>query len=167
MREIQRGREDLHDEHRSKRQALDHIDAKIMFMLEKTPFESARSIVHALNVDHATVLHHLGQKLGLKSYCLRWAPHLLTDELRANRKNFVGLMIPYLEAARTDGWKHLVTAMSPSFSLCVLLVACGLCSFGTEKLFDSSDVVFRHRRWVQAPIAHGRRRLRDGASASE
>jgi hypothetical protein len=73
-------------------------------MLEKAPFDSTRSIGHALKVDHAIVLYHLQERLGLKSYCMRWGTHLLTDELRAKHKDFAGLMIPYLEAARKDGW---------------------------------------------------------------
>jgi hypothetical protein len=78
-------------------------------MLEKIPFESARSIAHAFGVDHTTVLHHLQEKLGLKSYHLRWVPHLLTDELKAKQKEFARLMIPYIFAAKRDGWRHFVT----------------------------------------------------------
>jgi hypothetical protein len=35
--------------------------------------------------------------------------HLLIGELRAKRKELTGLMIPSLEAARENGWSHLVT----------------------------------------------------------
>jgi hypothetical protein len=37
-------------------------------------------------------------------------PHLLTDELRAKRKEFASLAVPDLEAARKDGWRHFVAA---------------------------------------------------------
>jgi hypothetical protein len=57
VREIQRGQEDLHDEHRSGKPALDYIDAKTISILEKAPFESAGSIAQVLNMDHVTVLH--------------------------------------------------------------------------------------------------------------
>jgi hypothetical protein len=70
VREIQGVREDLDDEHRSGRPVLDYIDTKIMSILEKAPFESAHSIAQVLNVDHATVLHPLHEKMGFKSYCL-------------------------------------------------------------------------------------------------
>jgi DNA-binding MurR/RpiR family transcriptional regulator len=81
--EDRRGRADLHDEHRSGRPSLDHIDSKILAILDRVLFESARSIAETLDVDHATVLHHFENKLGFKSYCLQWVLHLLTDELRA------------------------------------------------------------------------------------
>jgi hypothetical protein len=55
------------------------------------------------------VLHHLQEKLGLKSYCLRWVLHLLTDELRAKCKEFSSMMISYLEAVRKDSWGHFMT----------------------------------------------------------
>jgi predicted alpha/beta-fold hydrolase len=63
VREIQRSREDFLDEHRSGRPAPDYIDTKIISLLEDAPFEAARSISQVLNVDHATVLHRLYEKL--------------------------------------------------------------------------------------------------------
>jgi hypothetical protein len=117
VHEIQRGRRNLHGEHRSELPAFDYIDAKIISRLEKAPFESARSIAEVLNVDHSTVLYCLHEKLGFKSYCLQWVPHLSTGELRAKRKEFTGLMIPDLEVARKDGWRHLVIGDESWFCL--------------------------------------------------
>jgi hypothetical protein len=117
VREIQRGREDLHDEHRSGRLALDCIDTQTISILEKVPFESACSTAQVLNVDHATVLHRLHEKVRFKSYCLRWVLHLLTGELRAKCKELTGLIIPSREAARKDVWGHLVTGDEPWFFL--------------------------------------------------
>jgi hypothetical protein len=95
VREIQGGREDPHDGNRSGRPALDYIDTKIISILEKAPFESARSSAQVLSVDHVTVLHRLHEKLRFKSYCLQRVLHLLTGELRAKHKELTGLMIPY------------------------------------------------------------------------
>jgi hypothetical protein len=108
VREIQRGWEDLHDEYRSGRPALDYIGTKIISILEKALFESACSIAQVLNVDHAIVLHRVHEKLGLRSYCLRWVPHLLTGELRVKRKELAARMIPCRETVRKDGWRHLM-----------------------------------------------------------
>jgi hypothetical protein len=63
VHEIQRDREDRHDERRSERPAFDYIDTKILSILEKAPFESARSIAGVLNVDYAIELHHLRENL--------------------------------------------------------------------------------------------------------
>jgi hypothetical protein len=64
-------------------------------------------------VDHATVLHYLREKLGFKSSCLRWAPRLLTGELKAKCKELTQLIILYRKAARKDGWRHLVRGDEP------------------------------------------------------
>jgi hypothetical protein len=60
---MQRGGEDVHGEHRSARPAVDYINTKIVSILEKVPFKCARSIAQVLNVDHATLLHRLQEKL--------------------------------------------------------------------------------------------------------
>jgi hypothetical protein len=65
--------------------------------------------MHALNGEHVKMVNHIQDKLGLKSHCLPWLQRLLTDKLRAQRKDFAGLTIPHLEAARRDGWGHFVT----------------------------------------------------------
>jgi hypothetical protein len=117
--ELQRGPEDLHDEHQSGRPAFDYISTKIISILEKGLFESACSIIQILNVNHATILLRLHEKLGFKSYCLRWVLHLWTGELSAKRKELTGLMIPYLEAAGKDMRRRV---MSPGFSLSLVLV---------------------------------------------
>jgi hypothetical protein len=63
MCEVQCGREDVRDEHRFGRPDFDYIDAKIIFMLEKAPFESACSIADTLNVHRGTMSNHLQEKL--------------------------------------------------------------------------------------------------------
>jgi hypothetical protein len=82
MGEVQPGREDLHDEHRSGSPSLDdfvrsgrppfdHIDTGILHILGKSPFGSARSIAQTLKTSHNVVLHHLHEVLGFKSFHLR------------------------------------------------------------------------------------------------
>jgi hypothetical protein len=36
-------------------------------------------------------------------------PHLLTDNLRQKRNEYATAMLPFLHAAKRDGWDHLVT----------------------------------------------------------
>jgi hypothetical protein len=56
--EARLGRQDLHDEIRTGRPPLDDLDAKILTILDKSPFESAHSILIAerLFVAHSIVL---------------------------------------------------------------------------------------------------------------
>jgi hypothetical protein len=67
--QMHKAEKNLHDDHHSGRALLDYINTKIISILENAPFESARSTAQVLNVDHATVLHCLREKLGFKSYC--------------------------------------------------------------------------------------------------
>jgi hypothetical protein len=80
-------------------------------------FESESSIAQVLNVDHATGLHGLHEKLGFKSYCLRRVLHVLIGELKAKCKKLTRPMIPDIETARKDGWKHLVMGDQSRFFL--------------------------------------------------
>jgi hypothetical protein len=107
--EIRRGRQDLHDEIRSGRLPLDDLDGKILAILDKSPFESAHSISERLFVIYSTVLQHLHEFLGFKSFHLYWVPYLLTSDLREKRKEYARDMLPFLYAAEQDDWHHLVT----------------------------------------------------------
>jgi hypothetical protein len=50
--EIRQGRQDLHDEIRSRRRPLDDLDGKILAIFDKSLFESAHSIAENLLVAH-------------------------------------------------------------------------------------------------------------------
>jgi hypothetical protein len=71
----------LHDDPRSGRPPINHLDAKIIACLEREPFSSAYSLAEALDVLPAAVLSGLHNLLGLKTFYLRWVPHQLTDDL--------------------------------------------------------------------------------------
>jgi hypothetical protein len=75
--EIRLGRQDLHDEIRIGRlplddlddlNDLDDLDAKILAILDKSPFESARSIAETLHVAHSAMLLHLHDSIGFRSF---------------------------------------------------------------------------------------------------
>jgi hypothetical protein len=76
------GRQDLHDEIRTGRPPLDDLDAKILTILNKYPFESARLISETLCIVYSTILLHSHDSIGFKSFHLYWVPYLLTDDLR-------------------------------------------------------------------------------------
>jgi hypothetical protein len=78
-------------------------------ILNKYPFESARSIAERLRASHATVLNHLHLSIGFKSFHLRWISHLLTQDLRQKRKDDARAMLPLLHVAQRDDWHHFVT----------------------------------------------------------
>jgi hypothetical protein len=107
--EIWRRRQDLHDEIRAGRPPLNNLDVKILAILDKSPFESARPIAERLCVSHPTVLEHLHKSIGFRSFHLRWVLHLLTDDFRQKRKEYATAMLPFLHAAERDGWHHHVT----------------------------------------------------------
>jgi DNA-binding MurR/RpiR family transcriptional regulator len=107
--EIRSGRQDLHDKICSGRSPLDNLDSKIVAILDKTPFESSRSISARLNVMQSTVLRYLDKSLGFKSFHLRWVPNQLTDDLRQKRKENASAILPFSSAAKCAGWHHRVT----------------------------------------------------------
>jgi hypothetical protein len=107
--ELRRGREDLHDEPRTGRPLAENFPTKIQELLEENPFESARLMAGIIQVSHSTVLKHLYEDLEFQSFHLCRVPHLLTPELREQRRAYASEMIPILAAAAYDGRHHLVT----------------------------------------------------------
>jgi hypothetical protein len=96
---------------------LDDLDAKILAILDKSPFESARSIAETLGIAHSTVLLHLHDSMSFRSFHLHWVLHLLTHDLREKRNVYAKAMLPFLHAAERDSWHHLVTGDESWFSL--------------------------------------------------
>jgi hypothetical protein len=108
--EVWFGRHDLHDEICTGRPPLDDVDAKILAFLNKSPFESARSIAERLRVSHAIMLDYLHLSIDFKWFHLSWVPHLLTEDLRQKRKDNARAIFPLLHAAQRDIWHHIVTS---------------------------------------------------------
>jgi hypothetical protein len=77
--ELGRGRQDLYRENHMGRTPL---DANILTTLDKSPFESAQSMAESLRIGLATVLRHLHNSIGFRSFHLHWVPHVLTVGLR-------------------------------------------------------------------------------------
>jgi hypothetical protein len=95
--------------------------------LNKSPFESARSISDTLRVIHSTVLLHLHDCIGFRLFHLHWVPLLLTQDLRGKRKEYAKAMLSFLYAAERDNWHHLVIDEKSWFFWIYHDVTCGLC----------------------------------------
>jgi hypothetical protein len=68
--EIRRGRQDLHDENCTGRPPLDDLDAKILVILDKSPFESIRPIADTFRDNLAIVLRRLYDSIGFRLFHL-------------------------------------------------------------------------------------------------
>jgi hypothetical protein len=108
--EIWFSRQDLHDEIRTGWPPLDDFDAKILAILNKSLFESTRSIAKTFLVAHSIVLLLLHNSIDFRSLHLYWVAHLMTHDLREKRKEYAKAILPFLHVIERDGWHHLVTS---------------------------------------------------------
>jgi hypothetical protein len=82
--EVRRGRQDIHGENCMGRPLLDDLDAKIPDILDKSPFESVRSIAENVRVGLTMVLRLLHDSISFRSFHFHSVPHVSTVELREN-----------------------------------------------------------------------------------
>jgi hypothetical protein len=62
-----------------------------------------------LLVAYSTVLQHLHKFFVSKLFHLHWVLHLFTGDLQGKRKEYARAMLSFLNAAKRDGWHHLMT----------------------------------------------------------
>jgi hypothetical protein len=96
---------------------VDDLDTKILVTLDKSSFESARSIAETLRIVYLIMLLYLYDSVGLRLFHLYWVPHLLTHNLREKRKEYAKAILPFLDAAQRDSWYHLMTGDESWFCL--------------------------------------------------
>jgi hypothetical protein len=84
---------------------------------------------------------HLHQSIGVRSFHLHWVLHLLTHDLRENRKEYAKTMFFFLHAAERDSWYHLVTGDESWFFLNIL--SCRIWTLSRD------DMITRPRHDVQ------------------
>jgi hypothetical protein len=90
-------RQNLHNDPRSARSPINHLDAKIIACIERESFSSADSLAEALDVSLATVLSRLHNSLAMNNFYLRWVPNQLTDDLPQVRVAKCGEFLGALE----------------------------------------------------------------------
>jgi hypothetical protein len=78
---VRQGRQDLRDEVWSGRPLINFFDSRILALLDEQPLHSAYSIAEALGSSHSTILSHLRESLGMKTFHLHWIPRELTTSL--------------------------------------------------------------------------------------
>jgi hypothetical protein len=93
------------------------LTRRIQKVLDHSPFESALSIADILQVSRSTVLKPLHGDLWLRCFYLHWVPHLLTPELKEQRRRYAREIITVLEPVMEDGWPDFVTENKSLFFL--------------------------------------------------
>jgi hypothetical protein len=91
------------------RPPLDDFDAKILAILDKCPFQSTRSMAKTVNFGLGMVLLCLDDFICFRSFHLHWVLRVLTVGLREKWMEYAQAMLPFLHAAKRDGWHHPVT----------------------------------------------------------
>jgi hypothetical protein len=68
-------------------------------------------------VSHATILKHLHDTLGMKHFHLRWLPHELTEQLRAERVKKCQDRLLSLERMEASNFRNIVTGDESWFTV--------------------------------------------------
>jgi hypothetical protein len=97
--EVHRDRQHLHDKNRIGRLSLDDLDAKIVAILDKSPFESARSRAETFRMNLRIVLRRLPDSIGFRSFHLHWVSYVSTVGLCEKRMEYAQAMLSFLHAA--------------------------------------------------------------------
>jgi hypothetical protein len=107
--QIRLGRNDLQTRHVGGREPLDDADTEILALRSKFPFSSVQTIAYSLNMPVSTIHSHLVDKIGLKMFRLRWAPHMSNGEPRRKRVELAVLLLRVPEAQQRVGFLDTVT----------------------------------------------------------
>jgi hypothetical protein len=106
---MRQGRELLDDEPRSGRSPIDFLGIQIRSSFEKQPLHSAYFLVEILDGSRTTILNHLRDLLGMKSFHLRCIPHQLTGQLRASMIHKCQELLPLLKSMKAHKIRNILT----------------------------------------------------------
>jgi hypothetical protein len=96
-------------EHLVRRPRLDHIDSKILSLVQESESQSVQSLAQQLNVSLSMVHARLTDVLGFSLRHTRWVPHLLTDELKVTRVATSMKMLEILEQQERRDFAGIIT----------------------------------------------------------
>jgi hypothetical protein len=98
---------------------LDDSDEAILSALDENPFASVRQLSRLTHIPATTVHHRLTESLGFPARHLRWVPHALSEEQRAQRVELSRerLRILQVQVQRDRAWHDVVTLDESWFSL--------------------------------------------------
>jgi hypothetical protein len=117
LHEIKFDRSNLSDRPSPGRPPLEDIDARIQQVLEAEPWSLVQMIAEFLKIPASTVHLHLTTSLNMKSRHLKWVPHFLDDDLRANRSEGARQLLDALQAQERCHFRDLVTGNETWVSL--------------------------------------------------
>jgi ABC-type dipeptide/oligopeptide/nickel transport system ATPase subunit len=89
--------------------SLDDSDEAILSVLDENPFVSVRQLSHLTHIAATTVYRRLTESLGFTARHLRWIPHALSGDQRAQRVELSRELLRILQVHRDRAWHDIVT----------------------------------------------------------
>jgi hypothetical protein len=103
------GRTDLEDDPRSGRPSHDEFAEGIGAMIDECPFISCKRLAIHFRIAKATCLRILHDVLHLKKFNLRWVPHSLSADQKAERVSVSREMLTILESEKCHDFDTILT----------------------------------------------------------
>ncbi|OHS93101.1 histone-lysine N-methyltransferase SETMAR-like protein [Tritrichomonas foetus] len=109
MAELNRSQNTQPVKKEKKCQSYDILDWKILDVLTEFPHSSCRYIANVLGEPKSTIYDRLTSKLMYKHVHLRWVPHILTENQKANRVLLAKKLLKILNAEQKTNFTFLIT----------------------------------------------------------
>jgi hypothetical protein len=88
---------------------LDDSDEAILSALDENPFASVHQLSPRTHIPTTTVYRRRTESLGFTARHLRWVPHALSEEQRAQRVDLSRELLRTLQVQRDCAWHDIVT----------------------------------------------------------
>ena len=111
------GRTSLCDNPRSERSLSNDLAEAIASMLREKPFASCKALCLQFRIVKTTCLRILHDNLGMKKFNLRWVPHALNSNQKAERVTLSHEILAVLESNRRNSFRSVITGDESWFFL--------------------------------------------------